>query len=341
MRAAMVAWRYQTTTRRARSAATPHATADRNSPTVGTSHPYIDAVTEATSVGTTHSVSNVTRVARARDCNGQTLRAAIKTSVAAQSAATCSARMPASRSVLAPFHGYSEKWRTSTVAGSTATARMRANATMRPATAIPARRLIATKPNHASRGAPRVRAAVWRRVAGVAQSAAIAASVIAQNERLRGSPDRPTADHVSPHQIAAAPPSSNRLPPAVTNPTVFGSLARTRASRSGPIRINWVTPMITMTQPMTVRRHAARALFTSAGATMPSTSRPPAGVRSRNAPSRGVSPAPSYRNDTGAIEVGRESSSSAIAAPAAARDRTCSTATAPSRRPSAPLIGLI
>ena len=38
IRAAMVAWRYQTSTRRARSAATAQAIADRNSPTTGRSH---------------------------------------------------------------------------------------------------------------------------------------------------------------------------------------------------------------------------------------------------------------------------------------------------------------
>ena len=101
---------------------------------------------------------------------------------------------------------------------------------------------------------------------------------------------------------------------------------------------NWVNPRMTMTQPAAVRRQPARAFCSSDGATNPSTSGAPAGVRRRNAPSRGESPAPSdrVRNDTAAIEVGSESSAGAIAAPAAARDRTCSTATAPRRAPQSP-----
>ena len=69
------------------------------------------------------------------------------------------------------------------------------------------------KADTAARGARRGRADVCRSIAGEAQSAASAANVIAQNERVSGRPDRPNAGHVIPSQIAAAPPSSKALAP--------------------------------------------------------------------------------------------------------------------------------
>ena len=105
MRAAIVAWRYQTTTRRARSAATAHAIDDSKRPTIGSGPQASDESTLATKVGATHSVSSASRGPSALDGRHQAARAAMRTRVAVQSAATFSARMPASRRTLAPFQG--------------------------------------------------------------------------------------------------------------------------------------------------------------------------------------------------------------------------------------------
>ena len=200
----------------------------------------------------------------------------------------------------------------------------------------PARRLSRTNRVLAEPGARRGRTAVCRSVTGEAHSAASAATVIALKDSVSGSSDRTCADQVIPSQMAPAPPRSSRLAASVSRTAGRGSRSRLRLSRSGPMRRSWVTPRITITQPVTVWRQSARACRTSVSATNPSRSAAPAGVRSRNAPGRGASSAPSERgrSDTGAIDVGNESSTWAMAAPAAARERTCSTATAPTRRPS-------
>ncbi len=92
-----------------------------------------------------------------------------------------------------------------------------------------------------------------------------------------------------------------------------------------------------MTHDTIERRHATRERCRSAVETEASTSVCPAGVRSTNVPRRGCcSPAPSdgSLNVTGASAVCNESSARPMAAPATACERTCSTATAPSRRES-------
>ena len=213
----------------------------------------------------------------------------------------------------------------------------RANARTRPAMATPASRLSRTNRSRAARGARRGRTAVWRSVAGEAQSAASAATVMALKDRVRGSPDRRfRRPGQRPARWRAAPPSSSRLAPSVSR-TARPRLPRPAAGIEQRPDEEQLGHAEDHDHPAGHGPRAsprARAAHrpgprTLRGAACPRASA--AGTRPGAASRRRL---PSAGGATPARSASGTSPRRARCGPAAARDRTCSTATAPTRRPS-------
>ena len=337
MRAAIVACRNQTTTRRARSAAIAHATADRNRPTIGSGHP---------------ARRDTTASQRRRDPQRQSASACPRRDrrqpPAPRAAMRTSAPSRARRRAAPGCPRAAGPWRRSTDrarSGERRPSRGRPRSpgrgqtpATRPATTIARERV---EQDEAQQRLARRAARANGRCAGASPARPTARpaprSDQPQNDRLRGSPDRPATDHVRPNQMAPAPPSSSRLRDAVSRTTDLGLRAGTErraADRSGGAGSGRGS---TMTQPVTVRRQSARVRCRSAGATKPRRAAHPPACAGETHRRAALSPAPSnrvrkrHRRDRRRQRV----FAGAIAAPAAARDRTCSTATVPTRRPSA------
>ena len=121
MRDAIVAWRNQDDQPAGKQGPDAHATRTGTARRAATATPAGQTAAPQAAVGATHRTrSPIACAPRPRRAAAIRARAAMRTSVAAQSAATLTARMPTSRSTLGAVPRISEKCLTSTVAGSTA-----------------------------------------------------------------------------------------------------------------------------------------------------------------------------------------------------------------------------